>query len=296
MNEITHHLTSNVVVKLKGEILVSKNTPFQNMQIIKTKEFGNVLLLGPEKKLIVQFSEKDEKYYHESIVHPAMALSPSVEKILIIGGGDGGVLREVLKHPVKRVIVAELDKEVIDFCKENFDFSKKAFDDKRVSMHIGDGRAFLENTDERFDVIILDLTDPEGPSRFLFTKEFYELVKKRLNDDGVVTLQASSVTFDSQVLGRVHATLKEIFKNVMPYVAFVPSFFCVESFVVATDSEKKAIAEVLKDRNIQMKVYTPEELEEVVFEKSSFVTTIIKKHWDISTDKDPVRVTMILDS
>ena len=120
MKEFLYYLTPNVSVKLKGYLIASKRTPYQVLQVIKTKELGKMLLLGGDESMVVQFSEKDEKYYHEAVVHPAMALSPSIKNILVIGGADGGVLREVLKHPVGKITLVEIDEDVMSFCKENF--------------------------------------------------------------------------------------------------------------------------------------------------------------------------------
>lgn len=289
MKEFIYHQTKNILITLKGEELVEKKTPYQSMKLIQTNDLGRVLLLGAtEKNMTIQFSEKDEKYYHEAITHPILALSKTPEKILILGGGDGGVIREVLKHPVSKVKLVELDKEVIEFCKANFDFSKKALEIDKVEIIINDGKKFLEETDEKYDIIIIDLTDPEGPSKFLFTKEFYELVKRRLNKQGIMISQTSSPTFEPYVLGRVNKTLKGFFKNVITYTTTVPSFFCIQSFTIATDNDNKKIAETLKERNILLNAYTPEELERMISEKNSHIKDVLKQSWDISTDADPV--------
>ena len=219
-----------------------------------------------------------------------MALHPNPKRVLIIGGGDGGVLREVLKHPVEEVVMVELDEQVISAIKEHMPFvPQNAFEDSRARVVIQDGRKFVEETDEKFDVVICDLTDPEGPSKMLFTKEFYAKVKERLSPDGVISAQTSSPIFEPPILGRIHTTLKELFSNTIPYTNFVPSFLCVESYVIATDGPKKSIADVLKERNIGLKAYTPEEIQNLL-RGNFFTRAVLSKEWKPSTDSDPVDI------
>ncbi len=292
MSEDIVYYTINPSLKaeLNGKIIAKKKTPFQEIIVFESPVFERMMLIGEDDYFIVQFSLKDEKHYHETVTHPPLSLHPHPSRVLIIGGGDGGVLREVLKHPVEKAVVAELDSEVINLSKEYFpSVSNGAFSDPRVEIRLGDGRKFLEETQEKFDVVILDLTDPEGPSKMLFTKEFHEILKSRMNEGGVLATQTSSY-FEPHVLGRVNAALSQVFKNVVSYANFVPSFMVIESYTLATDSPIEGIANRLKERNIKLKASTPEELEFMVLNPHSSVLETLSKNWEPSTDENPVEV------
>ena len=292
MSEDIVYYTINPSLKaeLNGKILAKKKTSFQEIIVFDSSIFGKMMLIGEDDYFIVQFSLKDEKHYHETVTHPPLSLHPHPSRVLIIGGGDGGVLREVLKHPVEKAVIAELDPEVISASKEYFpSISNGAFDDSRVEIKLGDGRKFLEESNEKFDVVILDLTDPEGPSKLLFTKEFYELLKSKMNEGGVLSTQTSSY-FEPHVLGRVNAALSQVFKNVVSYANFVPSFMVIESYTLATDASIEGIANRLKERNIRLNASTPDELEFMVLNPHSFVLETLSKNWEPSTDENPVEV------
>ncbi len=288
--EIENYLTKNIKVKIQGDILASKETKFQMLKIMQTEEFGRILLLGDKRCLALQFSEKDEAFYHEALVHPAMATHKNPKNILVLGGSDGGTLKEVLKHPIKKVTLVELDKDVISFCKEHFQFSRNAFDNEKINLIISDGRKFLEETQDTFDVMIFDLTDPSRPSRMLFTKEMYELAKAKMTSDGVIVTQASSPTYDPQVVGRVHKAMELVFENVIPYTVFIPSFFCANSFMMATKGDyNKDIKSNLISRKIDLNIFTPENLEKIVFEKNNpLLKEVLSKSWEASVDENPV--------
>lgn len=294
MGEDTIFYTINPSLKaeLKGRIIAREKTLFQEILVFDSPVFGKMMLIGQEGHFIVQFSMRDEKHYHETVAHPPLSLHPHPSRVLIIGGGDGGVLREVLKHPIEKVTIAELDPQAISISREHFpSLSNGAFDDPRVKIKSGDGRKFLEETNETFDVVILDLTDPEGPSKMLFTKEFYELLKSRMNKGGVLSTQTSSY-FEPHVLGRVNAALSHVFSNVASYANFVPSFMVLETYTLATDSSIENISVRLKERNIKLEAFTPEQLEHMVQNSHSFVQETLSKTWEPSTDSNPVEVNL----
>lgn len=146
--------------------LYSGRSPFQKIEVYDTFAFGKMLVLDG----IVQTSEKDEFIYHEMLCHPPMFLHERPKKILIIGGGDGGSLKEILKHKVEKVWLVEIDKKVIDICKKNLPFiSKNAFKNKKAEIVITDGKEFIKSRKNFFDVIILDLSDPTSPGKDLIT-------------------------------------------------------------------------------------------------------------------------------
>jgi spermidine synthase len=290
-DKIIYSLHPTAKVTLSGKLITVKKTPYQDLTVFDSPTLGRLLLIGTEDCRVIQFALKDEKHYHEAIAHPPLGVHPNPKKVLIIGGGDGGTLREVLKHPIEKAVLAELDGDVIGFAKEYFpSVPDGAFEDPRAEIKIGDGRKFLEETEDKFDIVILDLTDPEGPSRMLFTKEFYALVKSRMNEGGVLSVQTGSPVFEGMVHGRVQAALAEVFDRSIGYATFVQSFFIVESFVLATDSKAEGIAQSLRERSIKLEAYTPEQVESLVLQPHGFVRELLSKGWEPSTDANPVDI------
>lgn len=207
-------------------------TKYQQIELVETQEFGNVLLLDN----ITQVAEKADWQYHEPMVHFPMLAHPKPERVLIIGGGDGGTLREVLRHPVEHVDFVELDEEVVAFSREHLaSVHQGAFDDPRMSLHFQDGRAWVESHDASYDVIIMDMTDPFGPSRMLYTREFFGLVRRALRaDTGVFTMHAESPVARPVAHRCIGATLGSVFANVRFAYAFVQMYATYWSYAVAS--------------------------------------------------------------
>ena len=210
---------------------------YQSIQILDSPAFGRCLILDGK----IQCSESDEFIYHEALVHPAMVTHPKPETVFIAGGGEGATLREVLVHKtVKRVVMVDIDKKVPEICKRYLpSLSDGAFDDRRLELIYMDAMKYLVEAKEKFDVMILDLTEPleEGPAYLLFTKEFYRDVNKRLNKGGLISLQAgaTSVMNPSTFLVVVN-TLRAVFSAVAPYQAEIPSFGGPWGFAVASQA------------------------------------------------------------
>jgi len=216
-------------------VLFSKESPFQHIEVIEFGDYGRSLVLDGK----VQSTEKDEFIYHEALVHPALLTHPDPATVMVIGGGEGATLREVLRHrSVKRAIMVDVDQEVIEASRTLLAaFHNGAFDDSRVEIVFEDGRRWLETHDEVFDAIIIDLSDPieEGPCYRLYTREFYRLVSERLADDGVIALQAGTVApHDLVNFGSIHRTLKTTFPTTWPYTAGVPCFGLPWGFQLAS--------------------------------------------------------------
>jgi spermidine synthase len=197
-------------------------TPFQSLTAYETVRFGKLFQLDGANMT----SEGDEFFYHENLVHPPLIAMPAPRKALIIGGGDGGALEEILKHPsVERVVVAELDAAVIDFARAHFQsIHHGAFDDRRVELHIGDGAAYLARSMEQFDLIALDLTDPEGPAEALYSTAFFEHAKARLYPHGCLALHIGSPVFHPDRVRSLHARLKQTFSLVRVALVYVPIY------------------------------------------------------------------------
>lgn len=216
-------------------IVFSKQTQFQQVEILDTKSYGRCLVLDGK----MQSSEVDEFIYHEALVHPAMLTHPHPEKVFIVGGGEGATLREILRHKtVRHVLMVDIDQEVVESCKIHLpQMHQGAFDDSRAEVRYLDARKYLEETDETYDIIIIDISEPveEGPAYLLYTREFYQLVMERLGRDGIISLQAGTISASNLLnFSAVYQTLKAVFPVVSPYQASVPSFGLPWGFALAS--------------------------------------------------------------
>jgi len=197
-----------------GKTLSSKRSDFQTVEIVESAGFGRMLVNDDT----VMLSERDERIYHEMIAHVPLFVSPRPERVLVIGGGDGGTVREVLRHPsVVHCRLVEIDGAVVEACREHIPQTASALGDPRVAVTIQDGVEFVARTDERFDVVIVDSSDPVGPNVPLFGAEFYGNVHRVLNDDGIVVSQAESPFYDSEVQQGLLRILRERFPRVGIY-------------------------------------------------------------------------------
>ena len=215
--------------------LYSGKSEFQSMEILETGSYGKCLILDGK----MQSSEVDEFIYHEALVHPAMLTHPKPESVFIVGGGEGATLREVLRHKtVKRAVMVDIDKEVVDRCRELLpEYHQGAFDDSRAELHYMDARKYLEETDEKFDVIIIDISEPveEGPAYLLYTQEFYNIVTERLTGSGIITQQTGTISPNFLLnYTAVNNTLSTVFPVVSPYYANIPSFGRPWGFTLAS--------------------------------------------------------------
>ncbi|ACV26548.1 polyamine aminopropyltransferase [Kangiella koreensis] len=209
------------------EVLFESKTEHQHLIIFKNEQFGHVMALDG----VIQTTEKDEFIYHEMLTHVPLFAHGNAKRVLIIGGGDGGILREVLRHPeVEQVTMVEIDAAVVDMCKQYFPkHSDGAFDDPRVNLVIADGVDFIvhnanaENGD-RFDVIISDSTDPEGPAEVLFTSRFYQGCKNSLNEGGILATQNGVSFMQIDEVKTTYNRFKGIFDDRWFYVTAVPTY------------------------------------------------------------------------
>lgn len=197
---------------------------YQKIAILENPIFGRFLVLDG----VVQVTERDDPYYHEMLVHVPMLAHGAAKKVLIIGGGDGGCLREVLRHQtVEKAVMVDLDGAVVELSKKYLPtISKGAFDDPRAQVLIQNGIDYVNNTQEKFDIIFSDCTDPniEGPGAILFSSEFYKNCKKILNSDGILVTQ-NGVPFDEETITKqVYKNLAENFSDTRLYVTVVPVF------------------------------------------------------------------------
>lgn len=243
-------------------VLHRGHTQFQEVLIFENRMFGRVLVLDG----IVQMTERDNHIYHEMIAHVPLMAHGSATRVLIIGGGDGGTLREVLKHPVKQVVMVELDHGIIELSKRYFpQVSDGAFEDRRLSLFIGNGVEYVRRAEEKFDVVIVDSTDPIGPGEQLFTTTFYARCRALLQSGGAIGLQSGSPFYNPKQLVSVCDRLGHSFDAVRPFLAPVPTYAGgMLALLAAGDSHKalrppiKALRERFDRLEPRTAYYTPE--------------------------------------
>lgn len=196
---------------------------FQRIDIFDSKEFGRFLTLDG----FMMLTEKDEFIYHEMMVHIPMAVHPAAKKVLIIGGGDGGAIRELVRYPlVEHIDLVEIDELVVEVCKKHLPQTACCFGDERVTVHYQDGLKFIRRCENEYDLIIVDSTDPFGPGEGLFTKEFYGNCYKALKEDGIMVNQHESAFYldDAVAMQRAHKRIVESFPISRVYQAHIPTY------------------------------------------------------------------------
>ena len=208
----------------KEKILYSGKSEFQDIEIFESKAFGKIMVIDG----YIMLTEKDEFIYHEMMVHVPMSIIANPENVLVIGGGDGGSVREVVKHDcVKKVDFVEIDGDVIDVSKEYLPSISCSIDDPRVNTLVEDGIKFVAETEEKYDLIIVDSTDPYiGPGEGLFTSAFYKNCNDILNEGGILVNQHESPYYenDAKVAQKMHKTMREVFPICTVYQAFIPTY------------------------------------------------------------------------
>jgi len=239
--------------------LVRRRTPYQDLDLAETESHGRVLALDGRFML----SERDEFFYHEMLVHPALLSHSSPEKILIVGGGDGGALRETLRHPVQKVVLVEIDREVVEVAKEWLpSVHRGAFEDPRVEVVVSPGEEFLPQHRGEFDVILVDSTDPVGPGAALFEPGFFRNCREALKEGGILALQSGSPFLRPEEIQTVVGFLRSLFPTVVPYLGFMPLYPSgMWSYVLASLDrlpEEDALWERYRARGLHTRYLTPE--------------------------------------
>ena len=237
-------------------------SPYQRVEVYDTQQFGKLFRLDGR----LMTSEGDEFFYHECMTHPAALAHPNPESILVIGGGDGGSSEELFKHPgVKRIVMAELDPVVIDISKRWLgSIHKGAFNDPRLDVRIGDGFEYVKSTNERFDLIVLDLTDPDTPAFHLYSEEFFRLCQRILKPGGMLTLHLGSPVYQAETVRKNAANLRKVFRHVAPLSLFIPLYGSLWCLGVASDSidprsiSADTLSQRMNDRRISgLRYYYP---------------------------------------
>ena len=238
-----------------NKVLYREQTPYQEIAIVEAPELGRALLLDN----VVQTTTRFEFIYHEMIAHVPLMIHPQPERVLIIGGGDGGAAREILKHPsVKSVDLVEIDQRVIEVCRQWLPEISGALSSSKMNLFYTDGLKYIQEYHSHYDVVLVDCTDPSGPSLELFTRNFYQDVFKALKEDGLMVSQTGSPTFSSHFREAVRS-MGKVFPLTRPYLTCEPSYIAgFWSFTVG--SKKYDLANIDPDRmlNIHTKYYTLE--------------------------------------
>ncbi|HAX72580.1 MAG TPA: spermidine synthase [Firmicutes bacterium] len=221
----TEEWTDEVRFSIKvDQQLYSKTSEFQAVDVFQSKEFGKFLTLDG----LMMVNEKDEFVYHDMIVHPAMAVNPDIKKVLVIGGGDGGTVRELTRYPsIEKIDMVEIDELVVIASKEFLPICASKLDDSRVNLYFEDGVAFVANSQSAaYDLIIVDSTDPIGPGEGLFTTEFYQNCFRVLSENGILVNQNESPYFahNAREMKRAHDKIKTLFPVASVYQAHIPTY------------------------------------------------------------------------
>lgn len=218
----TEKQTENFGITMKiKRTMVHEPTDFQELAMIETEEYGNMLVLDG----MVMTTVKDEFVYHEMVAHPALFTHPNPESVLVVGGGDGGVIREVLKHPgVRKAVLVEIDGKVIEYSKRYLPSIAGRLDDPRVEVVVNDGYMHIHDHKATYDVIMVDSTEPVGPAANLFTKGFYQGIHDALKEEGIFVAQTDNPWFKADLIRSVNRDVKEVFPIVRVYCANIPTY------------------------------------------------------------------------
>ena len=257
------------------ERLQTLQSPYQRIEVYDTPQFGRLFRLDGR----LMTSEGEEFFYHECMTHPAMLTHPNPQSVLVIGGGDGGSSEELFKHPsVSRIVVAELDEAVIDISKRYLSaIHRGAFDDPRMTVRIGDGFDFVRATQERFDLIVLDLTDPDTPAFHLYSEQFFRMCRAILNPGGLLTLHLGSPVFQQSTVRKNADSLRRVFAQVHPMALYIPLYGSLWCLAIASDTAdpravgRELIAARMRERNLTGLQYYNAEVHDALFVLPNFV-------------------------
>ena len=273
------------------ERLAHAKSPFQDIEVLET-DFGRTLRIDD----YFMTSDKDEFFYHENMIHPAGITHYSPKRALIIGGGDGGAAEEYLKYPsIEEVVMVEIDAVVVDFCKEHLpDVHRGAFDDPRLKVVIADGKKYVEECQDQFDLMMLDLTDPFGPAEALYRVDFLRHCRRILGPEGVLSMHLGSPVTRPNVFHRVYSSLKSVFGIVRPYLVYVPLYGAIWGMATASDKtdplafNSENIEERLKTRRISHLQYYNGDTHQGVFGLPNYVRDILGRSLRPITEQDPM--------
>ena len=254
-------------ILIEGELLEEVHSKYQHIEVYNTKRFGKLLKLDG----VIQLTEFDEANYHEMIAHVPLRVHEAPDNVLVIGGGDGGVVREILKHNlVKTIDLVEIDQEVINISKKHFPYISQGLDDSKVTILNEDGAEYIKNVSYLYDIIIIDSTDPFSVGESLFKEEFYKNIKNALKPNGIVVSQSESMFYNKDLINDMFEFKRKYFNAVRYYYTLVPTYpsgtigfhFCSDGHYLPLDINDDSCIDWMSD----LKYYNE------YIHKSSFLT------------------------
>ncbi|WP_104372352.1 polyamine aminopropyltransferase [Desulfocucumis palustris] len=254
--------------------LHSEMTPFQKLMVVDTHQFGRMLLLDN----IIQTTVADEFVYHEMISHVGLNTLPNPRKVLVVGGGDGGSIREIIKHKsVEKAVLVEIDGKVIEAAKKYLPEISCALDDPRVEVLVDDGIKHVKENKNTYDMIIVDSTDPIGPAEGLFGAAFYQDVHDALTEDGIFVAQTESPFFNRELIPRIYNDVASIFPLARLFLANVPTYpGGLWTFTMGSKKHDPVKVDISKLPDLNTRFYSPE-IHRTCFVLPPFVQELIKK-------------------
>lgn len=270
----------------KGRSLYKGKTRFQTMEIFENKTFGTLLFLDGK----IQISHGDENRYHQYLVSAPLLAHKNPKSLCVIGGGDCFAIEEAVKFKgLDRILMVEIDKGVVDFCRKHYPQIKKCLKDKRVEIVYQDARKRMERDPEMFDVLIIDLTEPHGPSKMLYTREFYQLCRKRLKPGGVISIHTDNYYLFPESFATIYKTFRTVFPNILTARVDMPCFGMGWTYRIASMSPislKRMDANIrkMKGRGVIFSHFNPSLYGA---EPTNEELNVLKKRGRVSTDKRP---------
>jgi len=264
-----HGITSKITQTLHTE-----KTEYQDLAVIDTVQFGRMLVLDG----MVMTTGKDEFVYHEMISHVALNTHPNPENVLVIGGGDGGAIREIVKHPkVKKATLVEIDSRVIEVSKQYLpEIAAALTNNPKVEVKVEDGIKYIAESENRFDVILVDSTEPVGPAVGLFALDFYKAISRALKPDGIMVAQTESPFFNADLISRVFKDVSSVFPITKLYLVNIPTYPSgLWSFTMGSKKYDPEQVDESKIPEMDTKYYTPK-IHKSVFRLPRFVENLLK--------------------
>lgn len=271
----TEKQTPNLSLSCKiTETLHTEQTEFQHMAVVNTLQYGKMLVLDG----MVMTTEADEFVYHEMITHVALNTHPDPKRVLVVGGGDGGTIREIIKHPsVEEAVLGEIDRRVVEVSQQFLPTIAGSLTDPKVTLAIGDGVEHVRQNKGKYDVILIDSTEPIGPAVGLFSREFYQNVYEALTPDGIMVAQSESPFVNQDVIQMIHRNLEGVFPIKYLYLANVPTYPSgLWSFTIASKTYDPLKVDPAKIEPMTTKYYNPE-VHFAAFKLPQFVADLVRK-------------------